>query len=49
MNLAPGSKLVDWTAAPLQHVVERLTEVPALERHAALAGRARPRSLTLCG
>jgi endonuclease/exonuclease/phosphatase family metal-dependent hydrolase len=28
----------DWTAVPQERVVKRLTEVPALERHAAFAG-----------
>jgi endonuclease/exonuclease/phosphatase family metal-dependent hydrolase len=29
---------VDWTESPQEHVVARLTEVPAIERQAALAG-----------
>jgi endonuclease/exonuclease/phosphatase family metal-dependent hydrolase len=38
MSAAETLTRTDWTASPQERVVERLTEVPVLERHAAFAG-----------
>jgi endonuclease/exonuclease/phosphatase family metal-dependent hydrolase len=38
MSLASSDERSDWTLTPQERVVERLTEVPALARHAAFAG-----------